>query len=275
MELLLLLTLVSANLPFSACSRGQSDQYNNSIAEFNRHIPISPVQAYRMKLKAVTHSEPVRHAVHPFSITSIVSDSENDHHALTPTPRPVNDINQAIDRLRARPKSFDGESNFVSLVQDPAPVYKDARLPHTPITSSNYSSNNFQAGAQQRFSSNMPGIGIQEGSSANGPAYDIDLTSATNEVLTDSDSLESKIVEFRNCLTRDLDRVSNRSVRKGNKFVPRDEIESTCRIFIEKMDQMREECMQALEAVVAAKTKSPAEISDSKKSWWRFLTFGR
>ena len=90
-----------------------------------------------------------------------------------------------------------------------------------------------------------------------------------------SSEQESKIVEFRGCLMRDFEQVWVSPVAPGEAFVPRNEIESTCKSYIEKMEQLRNQCMEAMETLLIAKTKSAENKEPASKSWWRFLTFGR
>ena len=76
---------------------------------------------------------------------------------------------------------------------------------------------------------------------------------------------------------RDFDKVWVSPVRDGEKFVPRNEIESTCKGYIEKMEQLKNQCTEAMETILQAKMKaaeSEKKVTENR-SWWRFLTFGR
>jgi hypothetical protein len=171
----------------------------------------------------------------------------------------------------------------------PAPVYRDD--PASGITAATFARSSdrrfvFPAGSDSSFST--PATTESPGRATyykiiNAPVREIDTLSSgsgRNSVSTTSSGSgdeESRVVELRSCLMRDFEKVWVSPVKDGEKFVPRNEMESTCKGYIEKIERIRNQCMEAMETVLQAKMKaaeSEKKVTENR-SWWRFLTFGR
>lgn len=291
--------IIIALLRLTECSRGDVSDIPKEVEE-ERNLPLSPVQAYRKKLQERARSEPVRHAVRPFPIgddTNIIDDTDGSRNAAnnSPTTTPAtfteymqplsipvnNSIGSTSVGLPAEsmpPGPMDRES------PPPMPVYRDT--PVAPPAAYARSSDGrfvFPASGELRpratttdplNPSNYYKISDSAPSEADKPTNSD--RSNPDPPVSGSSAQESRIVEFKGCLMRDFEKVWSSPVRPGHVFVPRNEIEFTCRGYIEKIEQLRNQCVEAMETLLIAKTKAAQpEESEKKKSWWRFLTFGR
>lgn len=275
--LFLFLLLVFSNLRVVDSSRGQSDRYED--ASNDRVVPVSPVQAYRKRLQAAALSATTSHAVRPFVIQTTNTSSQSNQLSLSPNISGLQVGSQNFSRLTEDANSKD--SKFGSDVSSSLPVYRDERIT-SPVGGYARSSDRSLAYTSSPdllslLSTAQLSKSRDDNPVANGPPYVVESAVDNRDVVTDvnTNGMESKIVEFRGCLMRDFDRVWSRPARSGQKFVPRNELESTCKVYIEKMEHVRDQCMEAMGTLLAAKAKPVAEKKERNKSWWRFLTFGR
>lgn len=285
MAFLPLVTISIALVRLVECSRGDMSDMTARVGE-ERNIPISPVQAYRKKVQERARQQAITHPVHPFPISSNeISGRGSDVPVTTPAnfveytqPLPVTRTN---DTLPIEENSISGP--LVPESFPPAPVYRDD--PVAPPAA--YSRSSGRTFVFPAISDSVP----TTTTTPTPPAFHYTPTyppneayirkpvesdnSMPNSIVAGSSEQESKIVEFKSCLMRDFEKVWNSPAKSGEVFVPRNEIEATCRGYIVKMEQLRNQCMEAMETLWIAKTKAAEKKSSENKSWWRFLTFGR
>lgn len=83
---------------------------------------------------------------------------------------------------------------------------------------------------------------------------------------------QASTAKMKNCLLNDMDKIWESRMKKADQvFVPRNELESTCKPFIEKIEELRTQCLDALEVLMLANNKKKHD--PSKRSWWKFIPF--
>lgn len=86
---------------------------------------------------------------------------------------------------------------------------------------------------------------------------------------------QASTARMKDCLLNDMDKIwESRTKKASQAFVPRNELEATCKPFIEKIEDLREQCMDALEVLMMSTAKKRQD-SSNRKSWWKFLPFGK
>jgi hypothetical protein len=107
------------------------------------------------------------------------------------------------------------------------------------------------------------------------PLASVSTTPMTRYADDREDVEEASTTRMKDCLLNDMDQIWESRTKKAKQaFIPRNELEATCKPFIEKIEELRDQCMDALEVLVTSTAKKRQETSN-RKSWWKFLPFGK